>query len=216
MYTRVFIHSIRFLIAFFDSRFYTQLAVRQQESIAWRHLTLFMSSAVGNSAVSSSADSSCSDFGSNSDSESGFVSERAARKREKKVRKQEKKARKKEKKARKRDRKALKHAKKRKSPEISDSAPPTHQQGEMSRKKARAGEGECARSSSTLDFFAQLHRAEAQKPALGTIHATARTTSEVDTKASSDWECQKCGESNFSNSADCRKCHALKRLTTYR
>ena len=182
-----------------------------------------MSSAVGNSVVPRSSDSSCSDFGSSSDDESSFVSERAARKREKKVRKQEKKARKqekkarkKEKKARKRDRKALKHARKRKSPEINDSAPPAHQQGEMSRKKARAGEGECARSSSTLDFFAQLHRAEAQKPALGTIHATGRTASEAHAKASSDWECQKCGESNFSNSADCRKCHALKRLTTYR
>ena len=176
---------------------------------------------------SGGGDSSCSSDGSLSEAESSLVSERVARKqekkarkKEKKARKREKKARKKEKKARKRDRKAQKHAKKREHSVGMEDASPGMQQEGLMRKKARAEMGGDASSSSTsggaLSFFAQLHREEAQKPALGTIHAAGRTVSEARAKASTDWECQKCGESNFSNSADCRKCHALKRLTTYR
>lgn len=58
-------------------------------------------------------------------------------------------------------------------------------------------------------FFAQLRAMEQRKGSLGTIHATGgrgaggATAGAVEGIKSNDWECQKCGKSNYKNASAC-------------
>ncbi|CAB1102920.1 unnamed protein product [Ectocarpus sp. CCAP 1310/34] len=71
-------------------------------------------------------------------------------------------------------------------------------------------------------FFAQLQASERKKGTVGTIHATGNHGGgggEGGAGAgiqSSDWECLKCGKSNYKNASACDRCHALKRMTLWR
>lgn len=67
---------------------------------------------------------------------------------------------------------------------------------------------------SKIDFFANLASSEGQKPAVGTVHNTAKKVDK--TKKDSDWTCPKCSTSNQNNSHQCHKCRAIKRMTEYR
>lgn len=56
-------------------------------------------------------------------------------------------------------------------------------------------------------FFAQLHAMERKKGTIGTMHATGGGGGGVNGSAgpiqSSDWECLKCGKSNYKNASAC-------------
>ena len=67
---------------------------------------------------------------------------------------------------------------------------------------------------SKVDFFAALSASESQKPAVGTVHNTAKKV-EKD-KKDPNWTCPKCSTSNQNNSHQCHKCKAIKRMTEYR
>jgi rubredoxin len=75
---------------------------------------------------------------------------------------------------------------------------------------------------SKSDFFAQLRMQESRRGVVGTVHAKGKssgpgvTGGAPGTAPSQDWTCPKCGASNYKHFNECQKCHALKRLTTYR
>lgn len=74
---------------------------------------------------------------------------------------------------------------------------------------------------SKMDFFAQLRMQESRRGSVGTVHAKSKASasggmSATAGPASQDWNCPKCGASNYKHFNECQKCHALKRLTTYR
>jgi rubredoxin len=74
---------------------------------------------------------------------------------------------------------------------------------------------------SKSDFFAQLRLQESRRGAVGTVHAKGKASASSGSGpalagASQDWTCPKCGASNYKHFNECQKCHALKRLTTYR
>lgn len=69
---------------------------------------------------------------------------------------------------------------------------------------------------SKLDFFNHLLRDESMKGQVGTAHAVGREANAASAASNQDWTCPKCSTSNFKNSNQCQKCHALKRLSQYR
>lgn len=71
---------------------------------------------------------------------------------------------------------------------------------------------------SKLDFFEILRRKEARTDPIGTVHALGRKDAAAGPSGTNkgDWTCPKCSTSNFKNSNQCSKCHALKRLSQYR
>lgn len=81
-------------------------------------------------------------------------------------------------------------------------------------------EGPVATSVSKQAFFAQLLAKEGSKgsKSVGTVHALGKREQESTQQAanSGDWECYKCGTSNFRQSVQCHKCKAMKRLTEWR
>ncbi|CAM9353365.1 unnamed protein product [Choristocarpus tenellus] len=69
------------------------------------------------------------------------------------------------------------------------------------------------------DFFNELRQQEAKKGRLGTVHASTKPvggTSHPVLEKSRDWDCLKCGKSNYRKASECDKCHALKRMTLWR
>jgi hypothetical protein len=75
-----------------------------------------------------------------------------------------------------------------------------------------------ATTVSKLDFFEMLRRKEASVGPIGTVHSLGRKDSTAGASGvnKGDWICPKCSTSNFKNSNQCSKCHALKRLSQYR
>jgi hypothetical protein len=71
---------------------------------------------------------------------------------------------------------------------------------------------------SKLEFFASLKYSEDKKGVVGTVHARGKRDNDNVASAGNpgDWTCPKCSTSNFKNSNQCQKCHALKRITQYR
>jgi hypothetical protein len=71
---------------------------------------------------------------------------------------------------------------------------------------------------SRMDFFKQLAEEEGKKGQVGTAHAVVKDSygSEPSDGTSQDWVCPKCSKSNFKNSNQCQKCHALKRMSQFR
>ena len=65
-------------------------------------------------------------------------------------------------------------------------------------------------------FFDALKESEAQKESVGTIHAIGGDQRKVVEETSDDWNCYKCNASNFKQSIQCHKCHAMRRLNDYR
>ena len=82
---------------------------------------------------------------------------------------------------------------------------------------AEAQEAAAAKPVSKVDFFNQLLQEENKKGQIGTAHAVGKDNGVAGAASgSNDWECPKCSTSNFKNSNQCQKCHALKRMSTYR
>lgn len=69
-------------------------------------------------------------------------------------------------------------------------------------------------------FFAQLLAKEGSKGSktVGTVHALGKQDEQAAQQSAStgDWECYKCGTSNFRHNIQCHKCKAMKRLTEWR
>lgn len=91
---------------------------------------------------------------------------------------------------------------------------PASERSETKQSEASTG----ALSTSKDNFFARLLDVERKKGRVGTVHASgpSATGSEVDAPKSSDWECLKCGKSNYKNASSCDRYTRLRssRLTT--
>ncbi|CAM9544884.1 unnamed protein product [Ascophyllum nodosum] len=78
-----------------------------------------------------------------------------------------------------------------------------------------------ASAADRSSFFAKLHALEGKKGTVGTVHASGVRGGGAGGGAeplikSNDWECLKCGKSNYKNASSCGRCHALKRMTLWR
>lgn len=75
-----------------------------------------------------------------------------------------------------------------------------------------------SKKMSKLEFFASLKNSEDKKGVVGTVHARGKRDGDIAVSGGNagDWSCPKCSTSNFKNSNQCQKCHALKRITQYR
>lgn len=70
-------------------------------------------------------------------------------------------------------------------------------------------------------FFKNLLAVEANKPAIGTLHANAARMEKIMEKEAvkngvGEWECAKCGVKNVKYNVQCEKCRAMKRMNEYR
>lgn len=72
------------------------------------------------------------------------------------------------------------------------------------------------KKTNRADFFASLSAAEADKPPIGTFHATGKFKdadgNEIDDDRSGDWACQKCNYVNFKECMTCARCRSLRRF----
>jgi hypothetical protein len=67
------------------------------------------------------------------------------------------------------------------------------------------------------DFFTTLQEIESRNMFVGTVHTKTKDPMGPQKRENSgDWNCAKCGTTNFKHTVQCTKCHAMKRISEYR